>query len=122
MGAVNTFTLDPDIPFMQVQIAHGRVLRSSKGFRDIDLFIHQKNGEKIVDPEKQAAMCSKLKVGMLHPLRVAIATSGPDTVLFVANPVELSGRGRPSVFYDVTRVLKLLGICIFSVRSAMLIK
>ncbi|GKV08165.1 hypothetical protein SLEP1_g19838 [Rubroshorea leprosula] len=51
---------------------------------------------------------------MLHPLRVIIANRGPDTELLVANPVELSGKGRPRVFYDVTLALKALGICVFS--------
>ncbi|CAN4121036.1 unnamed protein product [Withania somnifera] len=51
---------------------------------------------------------------MLHPLRVIITSRGPDTELLVANPVELSGKGRPRVFYDVTLALKNLGICIFS--------
>ncbi|CAM8879135.1 unnamed protein product [Rhodiola kirilowii] len=97
-----------------IQIAYGRVLQSTGGFRDIDLFIQQKDGKKIADPEKQTALSSRLNVEMLHPLRVAIVNSGPDAVLFVANPVELSGRGRPRVFYDVTSVLKLLSICIFS--------
>ncbi|CAN1329351.1 hypothetical protein LINPERPRIM_LOCUS34647 [Linum perenne] len=52
---------------------------------------------------------------MLHPLRVIITSRGPDTELLVANPVELSGNGRPMVFYDVTLALKSLEICIFSV-------
>ncbi|CAM8967366.1 unnamed protein product [Rhodiola kirilowii] len=97
-----------------IQIAYGRVLQSTGGFRDIDLFIQQQDGKKIADPEKQTALSSRLNVEMLHPLRVAIVNSGPDAVLFVANSVELSGRGRPRVFYDVTSVLKLLSICIFS--------
>ena len=33
---------------------------------------------------------------------------GPDTELLVAIPVELSGKGRPWVFYDVTLALKAL--------------
>lgn len=53
---------------------------------------------------------------MLHPLRVNIVNRGPDTELLVANPVELSGKGRPRVFYDVTLALKALGVFIFSVR------
>lgn len=69
-----------------------------------------------MDPEKQSALCSRLKEEMLHPLCVIIANRGPDTELLVANPVELSGEGRPRVFYDVTLALKLLGIYIFTVR------
>lgn len=87
------------------------------GYRDLDIFIQQKDGKKILDPEKQNALCSRLKLEMLHPLRVTIADRGPDTELLVANPVELSGNGRPRVFYDVTFALKTLGICIFSVRK-----
>ncbi|KAL4297476.1 hypothetical protein GQ457_12G028810 [Hibiscus cannabinus] len=79
-----------------------------------DCNIKQKDGRKFVDPEKQNGLCSCLKVEMLHPLRVVIANRGPDTELLVANPVELSGKGRPRVFYDVTLALKALGIFIFS--------
>ena len=82
----------------------------------MDLFIRQTDGKKIVDPKLLADFCSRLKEEMLHPLRVIITNRGPDTELLVANPVELSGRGRPRVFYDVTLALKKLGICIFSVR------
>ena len=101
--------------FLLVQIAYGRFSPNSTGYRDLDLFIQQKDGKKIVDPEKQSALCSRLKVEMLHPLRVIIANRGPDTELLVANPVGLSGNGRPQVFYDVTLALKSLGICIFLV-------
>ncbi|GMH12763.1 hypothetical protein Nepgr_014604 [Nepenthes gracilis] len=97
-----------------IQIAYGRFSEVTKGFRDIDLFIQHGDGKKIVDFEKESELCSRLKVEMLHPLRVIIANRGPDTELLVANPVELSGRGRPRVFYDVTLALKTLGICIFS--------
>ncbi|GAB4860185.1 hypothetical protein Ancab_011663 [Ancistrocladus abbreviatus] len=99
-----------------IKIAHGRFSAVTKGYRDLDLFIQHQDGKKIVDPEKESALCSHLKMEMLHPLRVIIANRGPDTELLVANPVELSGRGRPRVFYDVTRALKALGICIFSVK------
>ncbi|KAI3960913.1 hypothetical protein MKW98_019114 [Papaver atlanticum] len=97
-----------------VQISYGRYSSSVKGYRDIDLFTVHKDGGKINDPEEQNALCSRLKVEMLHPQRVIIANRGPDTELLVANPVEASGKGRPRVFFDVTIALKLLGICIFS--------
>lgn len=88
----------------------------------MDLFIQQKDGKKIVDHDKQSALCSRLKLEMLHPLRVIIANRGPDTELLVANPVELCGKGRPRVFYDVTLSLKTLGICVFSVSKYELAK
>ncbi|XP_059660714.1 ACT domain-containing protein ACR9-like isoform X2 [Cornus florida] len=97
-----------------LQIAYGRFTPITKGHRELDLFIRQKDGKKIVDLEKQSALCSRLKVEMLHPLRVVIVNRGPDTELLVSNPVELSGKGRPRVFFDVTLALKTLGICIFS--------
>lgn len=97
-----------------IQIAYGRFSPTSMGYRDLDLFIQQKDGKKIVDPEKQSTLCARLKVEMLHPLRVIIPNRGPETELLVANPVELSGKGRPRVFYDVTLALKSLGIYIFS--------
>ncbi|XP_041000487.1 ACT domain-containing protein ACR9-like [Juglans microcarpa x Juglans regia] len=96
-----------------IQTTYGRLSSSVKGFRNIDLFIQQ-NEKKILDPDSQTALCSRLKEEMLHPLRVIIANRGPDIELLVANPVESSGKGRPRVFYDVTFTLKALGVCIFS--------
>lgn len=87
-----------------------------KGYRDLDLFIQQTDGKKILDPKQQTALCSRLKEEMLYPLRVIVTNRGPDIELLIANPVELSGKGRPRVFYDVTLSLKMLDICIFSVR------
>ncbi|CAI9295995.1 unnamed protein product [Lactuca saligna] len=97
-----------------IQIAYGRVSPSVNGNRSLDLFIQNENGKKIVDHENQVALCSRLKEEMLHPLRVIITNRGPDTQLLVANPVEISGKGRPRVVYDVTLALKTLDICIFS--------
>ncbi|KAG8066947.1 hypothetical protein GUJ93_ZPchr0005g15712 [Zizania palustris] len=97
-----------------IQVTYGRFWSDNKGFREVDLFIKQADGKKVIDPEKQDALSSRLRSEMLHPLRVMIVNRGPDTELFVANPVELSGKGRPRVFYDATFALKALGICIFS--------
>lgn len=96
-----------------IQVAYGRSLFVKNGQRELDLFVRQKDGKKILDPEKQQALCTRLKVEMIHPLRVILTSRGPDTELVVANPVELSGKGRPRVFYDATFALKTLGICIF---------
>ncbi|KAG9146632.1 hypothetical protein Leryth_014648 [Lithospermum erythrorhizon] len=98
----------------EIQIAHGRISSSVKGFRNMDLLIRKTDGRKILDEDYLAAFCSRLEEEMLHPLRVTIASFGPDTELLVANPVELSGEGRPRVFYDVTFALRTLGICVFS--------
>ncbi|CAN1230958.1 ACT domain-containing protein ACR9 [Linum grandiflorum] len=98
-----------------IQVSYGRFSPNTKGHRELDLFIQQKDGnKKIVDPDKQKELCSRLKVEMLHPLRVMITNRGPDPELLVANPVELSGNRRPMVFYEVTLALKALEICIFS--------
>uniref|UniRef100_A0A0D9WC02 ACT domain-containing protein ACR n=1 Tax=Leersia perrieri TaxID=77586 RepID=A0A0D9WC02_9ORYZ len=97
-----------------IQVTYGRYWSDKKGFREVDLFIKQADGKKIIDTEKQGVLSSRLRSEMLHPLRVMIVNRGPDVELLVANPVELSGKGRPRVFYDATFALKALGICIFS--------
>lgn len=102
-----------------IQIAFGRIQSTTaKGYRTIDLFIQSTDGKKIFNDENIKSLCSRMKEEMLHPLRVTVASRGPDTELLVANPVELSGKGRPRVFYDVTFALKKLGICIFSAEIA----
>ncbi|CAH9104106.1 unnamed protein product [Cuscuta epithymum] len=97
-----------------IRVAFGRISSTAKGYRTMELFVQTTDGEKIIDTEKQEALCSRLKEEMLHPLRVIITSRGPDTELLVANPVELSGKGRPRVFHDVTVALKNLDICVFS--------
>ncbi|XP_020577825.1 ACT domain-containing protein ACR9 [Phalaenopsis equestris] len=97
-----------------IQICYGRFMSDMNGYREIDLFIQQTDGKKILDSEKQDALCSKLRLEMAQPLKVIIVSRGPDTELLVANSVELCGKGRPRVFYDVTLALKMLDICIFS--------
>nr|XP_043632443.1 ACT domain-containing protein ACR9-like [Erigeron canadensis] len=97
-----------------IRIVHARISACVEGYRSLDLFIQKDDGKKIEDKDNLGALCSRLKEEMLHPLRVVITNRGPDTELLVANPVELSGKGRPRVFYDVTLALKTLGICVFS--------
>lgn len=97
-----------------IRIVHGRISTSVKGYRSLDILIQKEDGKKIIDKDSQVALCSRLKEEILHPLRVIITNRGPDTELLVANPVELSGKGRPRVFFDVTLALKALGICVFS--------
>ncbi|KAG2311923.1 hypothetical protein Bca52824_023480 [Brassica carinata] len=97
-----------------ITISYGRFLPQTQGHRDIELFVQVNDEKKILDPDKQNSLCSRLKAEMLHPLRVILTNRGLDIELVVANPVELSGKGRPRVFYDVTLSLKVLGICVFS--------
>lgn len=97
------------------QISYGRFSVKQRRNCEIDLFIMQADGKKIVDPRKQKALSSRLEMELLRPLRVAIVSRGPDMELLVANPVELSGKGRPLVFHDITLALKKLNTCIFSV-------
>jgi len=97
------------------QISYGRFFANRKGNCEVDLFLMQADGKKIVDPNKQNALCSRLRMELLRPVRLAVVSRGPDTELLVANPVELSGRGRPLVFHDITLALKTLNTRIFSV-------
>ncbi|XP_058212779.1 ACT domain-containing protein ACR10-like isoform X2 [Rhododendron vialii] len=76
-----------------IQISYGRGTTKQKRKCEVDLFIMQSDGKKIVDPIKQSALCSRIQMELLCPLRVALVSRGPDTELLVANPVELSGKG-----------------------------
>ncbi|XP_052177018.1 ACT domain-containing protein ACR10-like [Diospyros lotus] len=96
-----------------IQISYGRFTSKQRRNCEVDLFIMQADGKKIVDPSKQTALCSRIQMELLRPLRVAVVSRGPDTELLVANPVELSGKGRPLVFYDITLALKMLNTGIF---------
>lgn len=102
------------------QISYGRFYIKHRRTCEIDLFIMQADGKKIVDPNKQKALSSRLEMELVRPLRVAVVSRGPDTELMVANPVELSGKGRPLVFHDITLALTMLNSCIFSVLSYLL--
>ncbi|XP_020261030.1 ACT domain-containing protein ACR10 isoform X2 [Asparagus officinalis] len=97
----------------KIQISYGRFYASYKGNCEIDLFIVQTDGKKIVDPSKQKELCDRLRMELFSPLRVTVVNRGPDTELLVANPVELSGKGRPLVFYDITLALKMLHTRVF---------
>ncbi|CAI0469227.1 unnamed protein product [Linum tenue] len=98
-----------------IQISYGRfTTKQGRNNCEIDLFIVHSDGKKMVDPSKQKALASRLESELRRPLRVALVSRGPDAELIVANPVELSGKGRPLVFYDITKALKQLSTCIFS--------
>ncbi|XP_041025253.1 ACT domain-containing protein ACR10 [Juglans microcarpa x Juglans regia] len=97
-----------------IQISYGRFSIRQRRNCEIDLFIMQADGKKIVDPSKKNALSSRLRMELLRPLKVAVVSRGPDVELLVANPVEISGKGRPLVFYDITLALKMLNTCIFS--------
>ncbi|KAF2289875.1 hypothetical protein GH714_038986 [Hevea brasiliensis] len=97
-----------------IKTSYGRFTIKQRRNCEIDLFIVQADGKKIVDPNKQRALSCHLEMELLRPLRVAVVSRGPDTELLVANPVELSGKGRPLVFHDITLALKMLKSCIFS--------
>ncbi|EYU29887.1 hypothetical protein MIMGU_mgv1a007224mg [Erythranthe guttata] len=97
-----------------IQISYGRFTTKGQTECEMDLFIMQADGKKIVDPTKQSALTSRLQIELSRPVRVSLISRGPDTELLVANPIELSGNGRPLVFYDITLALKLLSTPIFS--------
>ncbi|KAL3536226.1 hypothetical protein ACH5RR_004687 [Cinchona calisaya] len=97
-----------------IQISYGRFSTKRNTECEVDLFIMQADGKKIVDPSKQSALRSRLWMELCRPLKVALVSRGPDTELLVANPVEFSGKGRPLVFYDITLALKMLKTGVFS--------
>jgi len=77
-----------------IQISYGRGSAKENRQCEIDLFIMQADGKKIIVPNKQNSFCTRLQKELSRPLRVAVVSKGPDTELLVANPVELSGRSR----------------------------
>ncbi|KAL6987330.1 ACT domain-containing protein acr10, variant 2 [Sarracenia purpurea var. burkii] len=97
-----------------IQISYGRFTTKQKRDCELDLFM-QADGKKIIDHSKQNALYSRIRMELLRPVRVALVSRGPDTELLVANPVELCGKGRPLVFFDITLALKMLNTGIFSV-------
>lgn len=100
-----------------IQVSYGRFSVKAKDKYEVDL-LTQVDGKKIVDLKKQDVLCSRLRMELVRPLRVEVMNRGPDTELLVANPVELAGKGRPLVFYDITLAITSLNIRIFSVEIA----
>ncbi|RLM85348.1 ACT domain-containing protein ACR10 [Panicum miliaceum] len=96
-----------------IQISYGRFYATQNRRCDVDLFVVQSDGKKILDQQRQRSLCCRLRMELLRSLRVALVNRGPDTELLVANPVEVSGKGRPLVFYDITLALKNLQKRIF---------
>lgn len=97
-----------------IQVSYGRFTTKGKTECELELFLMQSDGKKIIDPSKHKALQSRLQIELSRPLRVSLISRGPDTELVIANPVELSGKGRPLVFYDITRALRMLDRPIFS--------
>uniref|UniRef100_A0A6N2KMA1 ACT domain-containing protein ACR n=1 Tax=Salix viminalis TaxID=40686 RepID=A0A6N2KMA1_SALVM len=64
-----------------IQISYGRFSTNRGRACDIDLFLTQTDGKKIVDPSKQKALSSRLEMELVRPLRVATVSRGPDTEL-----------------------------------------
>ncbi|CAI9778969.1 unnamed protein product [Fraxinus pennsylvanica] len=54
-----------------IQISYGRLTTKEKTECELDLFIMQADGKKIVDSSKQNALCSRLRMELSRPLRVA---------------------------------------------------
>lgn len=97
------------------QVCYGRLTRKGNDECELDLFLMEADGKRIVDPTKQDSLSALLRVELRRPLRLALISRGPDTELLVANPIELCGKGRPMVFHDITLALKMLNRPIFSV-------
>jgi len=112
--------MEKQVQFLLCQISYGRFYATQNGRCDVDLFVVQSDGKKILDQQRQRSLCCRLRLELLRPLCVALVNRGPDTELLVANPVEVSGKGRPLVFYDITLALKNLQKRIFLVWYYML--
>lgn len=71
-----------------IQASYERLSRNVNGNCEVDLFFSQANGRKILDPQKQKYLCSRLKIEITQPLRVMFVDRGPDTELLVVTPIE----------------------------------
>jgi hypothetical protein len=81
----------------------------------MEFFISQRGGKKLLDPQKQESLCTRLKMEISQPVQVMVTSRGPDTELLVAAPIQMCGLARPRVLYDTAFVLNTLGISIFKV-------
>ena len=114
------FGFDKAVSFLNsckpVQVAYSRLSTTPEGRNgDLDLFILQSDGSKLRDPHNQKALLARLDLDLCDPIRLMVVDRGPDTELLAATPLEKDGRDRPRVIYDITLVLKTMGIRIFKV-------
>eukprot|EP00850_Spirogloea_muscicola_P020924 SM000230S07360 [mRNA] locus=s230:179037:181919:- [translate_table: standard] len=93
---------------VRLQVAFGRTMSNEHGMCDMDMFVQQMDGRKVMDPNRQKEVCRAVKRALEKPIRIVVVTKGPDSELIVATPVEKCGRGRPRVLFDVSYVLRML--------------
>eukprot|EP00850_Spirogloea_muscicola_P006320 SM000030S11329 [mRNA] locus=s30:95988:98609:- [translate_table: standard] len=93
---------------VHLQVAFGRTMSNEHSMCDMDMFVQQMDGRKVVDPTRQKEVCRAVKRALEKPIRIVVVTKGPDSELIVATPVEKCGRGRPRVLFDVSYVLRML--------------
>ncbi|KAG0596194.1 hypothetical protein M758_UG231500 [Ceratodon purpureus] len=98
---------------LRLQVAHMRIASLENGNSEISVFFLDPEGQRITDRVEQKEICACVREAVENPLRIKIVTRGDDTELFVSTPIEICGRGRPRVVYDVTLALRDLDICIF---------
>lgn len=98
---------------MRLQVAHMRIATLENGNSEISVFFLDPQGQRIEDKTRQDEIRACVRKAVENPLRIKIVTRGEDTELFVSSPIEICGRGRPRVVYDVTLALRKMDICIF---------
>eukprot|EP00850_Spirogloea_muscicola_P003045 SM000012S25307 [mRNA] locus=s12:212640:213779:- [translate_table: standard] len=98
---------------VHLQVAFGRTMSNEHSMCDMDMFVQQMDGRKVMDPNRQKEVCRAVKRALEKPIRIAVVTKGPDSELIVATPVEKCGRGRPRVLFDVSYVLRMLEFQVF---------
>eukprot|EP00250_Pteridium_aquilinum_P026654 c33377_g1_i1 orf=329-1027(+) len=97
----------------QIQVVFGCLSTNSKRCADIDLFISEADGNKILGLKRKNGLSCRLELEIVQPIKVLTQNRGPDIDLLVATPMELSGRGRPRVLQDTTYMLRKLKLGIF---------
>ncbi len=98
---------------IEVRLAFGRVdVDPDTGECVADLYVQDSEFSRIEDPELVSELTERIREAATLPVRIAVqdVMEGAATELTVAANVDVGGRGRPRVTFDVTQGLCAAGL------------
>jgi hypothetical protein len=97
---------------IEVRLAFGRVDVDESGECVADLYVQDSEFSRIEDPELVSELTQRIREAATFPVRIAVqdVMEGAATELTVAANVDVGGRGRPRVTFDVTQGLCAAGL------------
>lgn len=100
---------------VHIRVAYAKVNVRHAGLCEIDIFLQEVDGKRILDPELQEQLIETVRCAVALPLRVEIKDvfDQTSTELLVTAFLDSGGRGRPRVTFDVTTALSNLGLRVF---------